>query len=1119
MAADGRIIIDTSINQDGFVEGSKDLEAHVRRLADSLEGLKSKSKISLQKQVDSFSKLNTQYALQARKIEELKQKINEYSRQKIPTQEYVEIQKQIDSTQSRLDNLMQKQEKFLEMDGNENSKTYKSIQYDIDNLSKTLVAAKNDLNDLEDSGKAFTLGGNTEKVKQDMQTLAAEEAKLDDMSKRLNTSYKSLKQQIVEYQDSISKAATYTGFLQSTMNGLKIAARSPAIMLELLGKVMKKLPSAAVKVGIAGLKKGFSSVASVLKNLIKHVQKAALALAQMVGKGIIGGLKKLSAGIFGIHRNSQKAGYSMGNMIKSAVLMGAVFRALSGVMNGIKEGLGNLAQYSGSTNATISSLMSSLTQLKNAFATAFAPILTVVAPVLNFLIDRLTAATTAVAQFMAAITGQKTFTKAVKVQEDYAASLKGTGSAASQAGKDAKKALAPFDDLVQIQQEETGGGAGGGGGAVSPSDMFTEETINSEIGNFASTLRELFNQQDWAGIGELIGNKINQAVQSFTNYISWESIGAKITAFVTAFTTTFNSLIGTIDWYSVGIMLGTGIDTLANTLYLLLTQIDWQLIGSALAEGLNGLVDRVDWELFGSTLGAYFQAKISALYGFVSNADWPGIGQALGDSLNGLIGQIDWEMLGLILSDGLNGAIAALSNFAATFNWIEFGSSLATSLSTFFKNFDWAAAGTAINDIVIGILNSLITFITETDWWAFGESVATALENIDWAEVANRLFTAIGAAIGGLAAFLGGLIADGITAAKDYFDKKIEECGGNIVLGILNGIGNGMRNIAGWIKDNIFTPFINGFKDVFGIHSPSVAMQEMGRYLMEGLNGKITEMVPSTVENFETLKSGINEKWEFIKTTTSNVWDTIKGTVSDKTKRIADSVELFGIETGTEWDTWLSDTQIGTLEKWGLISGDILGKITEIQTNITSIMSAVEETWNSIWDKIKDKVINVWNSITGTITGAVDGVITQIENLINSVIGLVNGLINQINKISIDVPETPFSDGFTIGFNIPNLDEVHLPRLATGTVIPPRAGEFAAILGDNRRETEVVSPLSTMKQALLEAIAEAGGLGTGGTTITLRFEGSMGALARMLKPELDREAARKGVNLVIVGGR
>ncbi|MDB2002065.1 hypothetical protein PM006_17860, partial [[Clostridium] symbiosum] len=47
-----------------------------------------------------------------------------------------------------------------------------------------------------------------------------------------------------------------------------------------------------------------------------------------------------------------------------------------------------------------------------------------------------------------------------------------------------------------------------------------------------------------------------------------------------------------------------------------------------------------------------------------------------------------------------------------------------------------------------------------------------------------------------------------------------------------------------------------------------------------------------------------------------------------------------------------------------------------------------------------------------------------------------------------------------------NLATQAIPRLATGTVVPPRAGEFAAILGDNNRETEVVSPLSTIEQAL-----------------------------------------------------
>ena len=51
-----------------------------------------------------------------------------------------------------------------------------------------------------------------------------------------------------------------------------------------------------------------------------------------------------------------------------------------------------------------------------------------------------------------------------------------------------------------------------------------------------------------------------------------------------------------------------------------------------------------------------------------------------------------------------------------------------------------------------------------------------------------------------------------------------------------------------------------------------------------------------------------------------------------------------------------------------------------------------------------------------------------------------------------------------------------LPKLATGTVVPPNR-EFMAILGDNKKEPEIVSPISTMKQAFLEALQISGGVG------------------------------------------
>ena len=97
---------------------------------------------------------------------------------------------------------------------------------------------------------------------------------------------------------------------------------------------------------------------------------------------------------------------------------------------------------------------------------------------------------------------------------------------------------------------------------------------------------------------------------------------------------------------------------------------------------------------------------------------------------------------------------------------------------------------------------------------------------------------------------------------------------------------------------------------------------------------------------------------------------------------------------------------------------------------------------------------------------------------------MINSIIDRLNRISFDIPDfVPQWGGTRVGFDIPRIE---LPHLAKGTVIPANYGEFAAILGDNKRETEIVSPVSAMKQAFLEALAESGisvGGATGGDTV------------------------------------
>ena len=74
--------------------------------------------------------------------------------------------------------------------------------------------------------------------------------------------------------------------------------------------------------------------------------------------------------------------------------------------------------------------------------------------------------------------------------------------------------------------------------------------------------------------------------------------------------------------------------------------------------------------------------------------------------------------------------------------------------------------------------------------------------------------------------------------------------------------------------------FIEGFKNAFGIHSPSTVMADLATDLMDGLLNKITELMPNVVGKFSELKESISTKWEEIKQNTSSKWEEIQGNLS-----------------------------------------------------------------------------------------------------------------------------------------------------------------------------------------------------------------------------------------------
>lgn len=204
-----------------------------------------------------------------------------------------------------------------------------------------------------------------------------------------------------------------------------------------------------------------------------------------------------SGGLLG--RSGGRNSFSLPKMVGMSVLYSTVFQLIGTIQSAFAEGMQSLAQYSQSVNANISSMMSALMQLRNAFAAAFEPILSVVAPYLATFISWLAKAINMLGQFFAALTGKGYAIQAKKVQMDYAKSLKDTASGAGKAAKALKEMqdyTLGFDELhiIDTKQNDSGGadgGAGGGAGDLLPTDMFETVEIDSKIQDLAKRFKEL----------------------------------------------------------------------------------------------------------------------------------------------------------------------------------------------------------------------------------------------------------------------------------------------------------------------------------------------------------------------------------------------------------------------------------------------------------------------------------------------------------------------------------------------------------------------------------------------------------------------------------------------------
>ena len=555
---DGTIVIDTQIDTKGVDAGSEKTEVSLRRMVKKVNDIGATAKAALNKQIDAFARLNSQYDSQSEKIDALKRKIAGYS------DEYGEMQAKIDETVKKLNDLemMQGVIKDAVKDSAKRGTTfdttqYKWVQEEIEKLTKEIEAAEREQDKLFATGKPFELGSKARAAKEDLKKLSQEERKLSNMSNRLYTSYSGITAKVEDYGRKAAEAeekaeqriaalnqkleatrakedqaAMEADKLKNIADNAQIASKRIVKLNEELAR-LKARQAELEKAGVSNGYKEYESNALKIQKLNGKLDSYKKALSSVNDRQnrLGSSAKKAASSVDKVGKSSNNAKRGLGRMLAMSLMMSVAFRAFSAIFGGIKSGFDNLAQYSGTTNQSISMLWSSLVRLQNALATAFSPILTVIAPILSKFIDMLSTAASYVSMFFSFLSGKSTYTRAIAVQKNYAASLGDTASAAKDAAdatEDAAKAaedyLSPLDDINKFTAEDTSskspsggsGGSGGGTGATGP--MFEEVAITDIpiLEKLKDTLSQIFKpfKQAWAQEGKAT---IDAAKLAFTN--------------------------------------------------------------------------------------------------------------------------------------------------------------------------------------------------------------------------------------------------------------------------------------------------------------------------------------------------------------------------------------------------------------------------------------------------------------------------------------------------------------------------------------------------------------------------------------------------------------------------
>ena len=229
--------------------------------------------------------------------------------------------------------------------------------------------------------------------------------------------------------------------------------------------------------------------------------------------------------------------------------------------------------------------------------------------------------------------------------------------------------------------------------------------------------------------------------------------------------------------------------------------------------------------------------------------------------------------------------------------------------------------------------------------------------------------------------------------------------------------------------------------------------------------GKVADWLK---EKWQQFCDWFKETWGNIKQWFIDLWDNITNKLSEIMNKIK--------ESWTNFKNWINEKLVQPVKTffvnlWTGVKDGVVGAVDKIK----SIFGTVANWINTyVVSPIKTFFGDMWEALKSGPKGFANFVIDKIEWMINKIIDGLNSMVRQLNKLSFDTPDwIPVIGGKKWGFNINQISQVSLPRLAKGGIVNNPGKGVPLVAGELGRE--MILPLDNNTEWMNELADKIGG--------------------------------------------